>query len=79
MSEHPNSQFNDPDSDPDQMPKEQESEAPADVAEFLRQSEEYFDNLESKSFVSDSLQERNEWKTELPPKDSADDADEPLF
>jgi hypothetical protein len=79
MSGQPSSPTNDPIPDPDRATEEQEQPVPVDLDKFLRESEEYFEDLETKTFVSDSLQQLNEWITEVPPKDSADDADEPLF
>jgi hypothetical protein len=45
-------------------------------AELIRQAEEFFKAVQGKPFVSDSLQQRNEWRTELPPQDSDEPEDD---
>jgi hypothetical protein len=69
MSANPPEPDNDPTPDPED-------------AKIIRQAEEIFRTVEGKPFVSDSLQERNEWRTESPPQESdkpEDDDDDPIL
>jgi hypothetical protein len=61
---------------------ENEPEPDPEDAELIRQAKEIFKEVEGKPFVSDSLQQRNEWRTESPPQDSdepKDDDDDPIL